>query len=267
MPKSKADPAILFEDKDIVAIYKPSGISVHGDGRVKTKTLVDWLIKKYPKIKKVGEPIVRDEDDDIERPGIVHRLDKDTSGVLLVAKTNEGFWHLKGQFKNREIKKTYHTFVCGTFREERGVVDKQIGREAGGVRRWATGARARGEMRDALTRYKVLSVASGRISEVLGSPPLREGQTIRNSSACSFLEVWPLTGRTHQIRVHMASVGHPVVADTLYAPKREALLGFKRLALHASKVTFKDLKGKSHEITAPFPEDFERAIKSIGGKI
>ncbi|MES2060162.1 MAG: RluA family pseudouridine synthase [Patescibacteria group bacterium] len=263
MIKKQSPIKILYEDDDIAAIYKPAGISVHGDGKSKEKTIVDLLLKKFPKIKNVGEPIVRDDEDDIERPGVVHRLDKGTSGVLLVAKTNEGFWHLKSQFKNREIKKTYNAFVYGTFKEERGMIDRPIGREAGGVRRWATGARARGEMRDALTRYKVVSVAARRISEVLGSPPLREGQTVRNSLACSFLEIWPLTGRTHQIRVHMASVGHPVVADTLYAPRQKPVLGFARLALHASRISFKDLSGKTHEITAPFPEDFEFALKSL----
>ncbi len=251
MPKAKAGIDILYEDEDIAAIYKPSGISVHGDGKPKKtkaeKTVVDWLLKKFPKIKKIGEPIVRDDEDDIERPGIVHRLDKGTSGVLLIGKTTPGFYHLKAQFKNREIKKTYHAFVYGTFREERGMIDKPIGREAGGVRRWATGARARGEMRDALTRYKVVKSGNAGVS-------------------CSFLEVWPLTGRTHQIRVHMNSVGHPIVADALYAPRQKPLLGFKRLALHASRVSFKDLKGKLHEITAPLPGDFEQAMKDIGNK-
>lgn len=242
------DIRILYEDDDILAINKPAGIAVHGDGlprrqagRSKKKNLVDWLLKKYPKIKNVGEPIVREDEDDIERHGIVHRLDKDTSGVLLAAKTEAGFEHLKAQFKNREIKKTYHAFVYGKFKDERGVINKQIGREAGGVRRWATGARARGEMRDALTRYKVLKTLEGT----------------------SFLEIWPQTGRTHQIRVHMNSVGHPVVADPLYAPRRDALLGFTRQALHASKIVFKDLKGKTVEVKAPFPEDFERAMQSI----
>lgn len=232
---------ILYEDKDILAIDKPAGIAVHGDGRSKKKNLVDWLLKKYPKIKDVGEPVILESGEKVERDGIVHRLDKDTSGVLLVAKTQKGFEHLKAQFKQREVKKTYHAFVYGKFKDERGMIDKPIGREAGGVRRWATGARARGEMRDALTRYKVLKILDGT----------------------SFLEIWPQTGRTHQIRVHMNSVGHPVVADPLYAPRQKALLGFKRQALHASKIIFKDLKGKTVEVKAPFPEDFEKAVKLV----
>ncbi|HEY4512170.1 MAG TPA: RluA family pseudouridine synthase [Candidatus Paceibacterota bacterium] len=257
---------ILFEDDDILALYKPAGVAVHGDGRSKNKNLVDWLVKKYPKIKNVGEPTTLDSGETVDRDGIVHRLDKDTSGVLLVAKTDAGFYHLKSQFKNREIKKTYHAFVYGKFRDERGMIDKPIGREAGGVRRWATGARARGEMRDALTRYKVLKTGNGRgFVEVLGSPSPGRG-ALQKSSPVSLLEVWPLTGRTHQIRVHMNSIGHPVVADTLYAPRQKPLLGFKRQALHASKVTFKDLKGKSVEIKAPFPEDFEKAMEEISSQ-
>ncbi len=233
---------ILFEDSDILAIAKPVGIAVHGDGKNKEKTIVDWLLKKYPKIKNVGEPILLADGRELGRAGIVHRLDKDTSGVLLLAKTKGGYEHLKAQFKNREIKKTYHAFLYGKLRDDRGMVDKPIGRAVGSIRKWATGARARGEMRDALTRYKVLKFADG----------------------ISFVEVWPETGRTHQIRVHMGSLGHPVVSDALYAPSRRPLLGFSRQALHASKIVFTDLAGEIHEITAPFPEDFLKAREALG---
>lgn len=210
---------ILYEDDDILALNKPSGISVHHDGKDKDLVITDWLVKKFPNIKKVGEPLVLADGTKVDRPGIVHRLDKETSGVLLVAKTQAGYEHLKSQFKNREIKKTYHAFIYGRPKDERGMIDKPIGREAGGVRRWATGARARGEMRDALTRYKVV-------------------RSINTPTSISLLEIWPQTGRTHQIRVHMRSIGHPIIADPLYAPARTKLLGFRRLALHASRIVF-----------------------------
>lgn len=232
---------ILFEDPDILAINKPAGLAVHHDGRDQASVITDWVIKKFPKIKRVGEPLTLSDGTEVDRPGIVHRLDKDTSGVLLIAKTISGYECLKSQFMNREIKKTYHAFVYGKPRDERGVVDRPIGRSTTDVRRWATGSKARGELRDAVTRYKVLKSASG----------------------VSFLEVWPLTGRTHQIRVHMQSMGHPVVADPLYAQSRPKLLGFKRLALHASKTVFTDLSGQSHEISAPFPLDFEFAQREL----
>lgn len=239
------DIEILFEDDDILAIFKPSGISVHPDSKVnvdKEKTISDWVLKKYPKTKDVGEPTILTNGESIQRPGIVHRLDKDTSGVLLIAKTKEGYYHLKKQFKNREIKKTYHAFLYGKFRDERGMIDRPIGRSVGGVRKWATGNKARGELRDAVTRFKI----------------------IKNQTPASFAEVWPLTGRTHQIRVHMQAVGHPVVADPLYANTRESLLGFKRLALHASRVVFNDLEGRNIEVKAPFPEDFQKAMGELG---
>lgn len=235
---------ILYEDDDILALNKPSGISVHHDGKDKDLVITDWLVKKFPNIKKVGEPLVLADGTKVDRPGIVHRLDKETSGVLLVAKTQAGYEHLKSQFKNREIKKTYHAFIYGRPKDERGMIDKPIGREAGGVRRWATGARARGEMRDALTRYKVV-------------------RSINTPTSISLLEIWPQTGRTHQIRVHMRSIGHPIIADPLYAPARTKLLGFRRLALHASRIVFTDLFGRRHEVEAPFGEDFQFAQKGF----
>lgn len=232
---------ILFEDFDILAINKSSGLAVHHDGRDQSPTITDWVIKKFPKTKGVGEPLILSDGTRVDRPGIVHRLDKDTSGVLLIAKTASGYDCLKNQFMNREIKKTYHAFVYGKPRDERGMVDRPIGRSTSDVRRWATGNKARGELRDATTRYKILKSGSG----------------------VAFLEVWPLTGRTHQIRVHMQSIGHPVVGDRLYAPKRPMLLGFKRLALHASRTIFTDLSGQTHEISASLPPDFEFAQREL----
>ncbi len=246
--KTKTKIEILYEDSDILCVLKPAGLNVHHDGKTEEDTVTDWFISKYPKSAGVGEPLVLADDTEVERDGIVHRLDKDTSGALLLAKTKAGYEHLKAGFKQREIKKTYHAFVYGTLREPRGMIDRPIGRAAGGVRKWATGSRARGEMRDALTRYKVV-------------------KSINDEGPITLVEVWPQTGRTHQIRVHMQSVGHPIVADSLYAPGRKGALGFKRLALHASRVAFTDLKGKSHEVTAPFPLDFQKAIKEVGVKL
>ncbi len=248
MPKPRSGLEILYEDPDILCVLKPAGLNVHHDGKTKEKTVTDWLIKKYPKAKGVGEPLIIADDEEVDRPGIVHRLDKDTSGVLILAKTAEGYEHIKAQFKEREIKKTYHAFVYGTLREPRGMIDRPIGRASGSVRKWATGSRSRGETRDAVTRYKVVSTGN-------------------DNGPFTLVEVWPQTGRTHQIRVHMQSVGHPVIADSLYAPGRSSMLGFDRLALHASRIVFKDLKGKVHEVLAPFPADFAKAIKATGAKI
>lgn len=238
------DIQILFENTDMLAINKPAGIAVHGDGKSKSKTISDWVLKHYPKTKNVGESLVSDKGKEIPRYGIVHRLDKDTSGVLLIAKTDKGYEHLKSQFKDRKIKKTYHAFIYGKMRDERGIIDRPIGRATGSVRKWATGDRIRGESREAVTRFKV----------------------IKNTMPASLLELWPQTGRTHQIRVHMQALGHPVVADSLYAPTREGVYGFNRLALHARRLLFLDFKGELIEVEAPFPDDFKAAMKEIGVK-
>src|ERR1035437_5618598 len=109
---------VLYEDSNILAIDKPSGISVHGDGRTKEKTITDWVLKNYPKMKNVGEPM-----GEIKRPGVVHRLDKDTSGVLLLAKNQKAHEFLKNQFQARTIKKTYIAIVAGWFKDEHGVIN------------------------------------------------------------------------------------------------------------------------------------------------
>ncbi len=232
---------ILYEDENILGLEKPPGVPVHPDGKREMWCVTDFLIEKYPEVKDVGEPLLMTNGETIARPGIVHRIDKDTSGVLLVAKTQEGYECLKQQFKEREIKKTYHTFIYGDLKEERGVIDKPIGRSAGALQQWAV-TNIRGMKREAITKYKVL----------------------KHTGEASFLEVWPQTGRTHQIRVHMRHLHHPVVCDPIYAPKKEPILGFKRLALHASRIIFRNVEGKEVEVESKLPEDFEEAKKELG---
>ncbi len=231
---------ILYEDENILALEKPPGVPVHPDGKRDMWCVTDFLLEKYPEIKDVGEPLVMTNGETIARPGIVHRIDKDTSGVLLVAKTQAGYECLKHQFKEREIKKTYYTFIYGDLKEERGVIDKPIGRSAGALQQWAV-TNIRGMTREAITKYKVL----------------------KHTQLASFLEVWPQTGRTHQIRVHMRHLHHPVVCDPIYAPKKEPILGFKRLALHASRIIFRNVEGEEVEVESALPEDFEEAVKQI----
>lgn len=234
---------IVFENDDYLVINKPAGISVHGTGKSTEVTVVDWILKHYPEIEGVGEPMTSDEGRVIERPGIVHRIDKETSGILLIAKNSESFSFFKEKFKNREINKTYFAFIYGKPKDERGSINLAIGRSESGVRKWETGKKARGELREALTRYKVL----------------------QSNKDASLLEVWPATGRTHQIRVHMKAIGHPIIADALYAPSRPAILGFKRLALHASRLIFTDSKGVEQLFEVPFPADFEAAKVYLEG--
>ena len=241
-----SDITILYEDTEVLAVNKPAGLVVHPDGRTKELTLADWILKKYPNIKGVGETIHLTKGGVIEKWGIVHRIDRDTSGVLLVAKTQESFLNLKSQFQARTIKKSYRTIVQGTFKELDGTISKPIGRSKSDFRRWSAEFGARGELREAVTDYHVLG----------------EGEV--KNTRLSYLEVNPHTGRTHQIRVHLKAVGHPILCDDLYAPKGPHLLGFKRMALHAFSVVFKGTDGVEHTVEAPLPEDFESAIIEVG---
>ncbi len=125
------EPQIIYEDADLLALNKPAGLSVHGDGISTASTLVDWLLRKYPAMKDVGEPMIGQKRERIEKPGIVHRLDKETSGILLVAKNQPTFLFLKEQFKNRETKKTYRLIVHGNIKlpaGEEGLINLPIGR-------------------------------------------------------------------------------------------------------------------------------------------
>lgn len=242
----KIEVPILYEDDEVLAVNKPAGLVVHPDGRTKEPTLAELLLEKYPGIRGVGETIPLTKGGVIEKWGIVHRIDRDTSGVLLIAKTNEAFQNLKSQFQERTIKKSYRTIAQGTFKETSGTIDKPIGRSTSDFRKWSAEYGARGDLREALTDYKVLGVGDA------GGVKL------------SYLEVNPHTGRTHQIRVHLKAVGHPILCDSLYAPKGPILLGFDRIALHAFSVVFRSLDGVEHRVLAPLPEDFKQALAELG---
>ncbi|MCB9806040.1 RluA family pseudouridine synthase [Candidatus Nomurabacteria bacterium] len=248
------DLEILYEDEDIIAINKPAGVVVHPDGKSLNNTLTDKLLEKYPKIKDVGEPLKLQDGRLIKRPGIVHRLDKDTSGVMLVAKTQVGFTHLKAQFKKREILKVYNAFVYGNLKIDKKTIDWPIGRSKGDIRRWTVKKFARGKIREAVTEIKVLNRA------VVFENPTNEKS---HHEHVSFVEARPMTGRTHQIRVHMKAIYHPLICDELYAPGRAKLLGFERLALHAREIVFQNRQGESVDITAPYPEDFQDAVDRV----
>lgn len=237
---------ILYEDKNYLIINKPAGLVVHPDGRTEEPTVADWVLEKYPETKEVGEPLTLSSGKIIYRPGIVHRIDRDTSGVLAIAKNQGAFLFLKNQFQDRSVKKMYNVFVYGEMEEEDGVIDRPIGRSTKDFRLWSAQRGARGEMREAVTHYKVIETSDGK-----------------GGDGFSYLEIIPHTGRTHQIRVHMKAINHPVVADPLYAPKREAALGFSRLALHARTLEFQGPEGEIIKAEAPLPEDFQKALIMI----
>jgi RluA family pseudouridine synthase len=216
---------ILYEDANILAIDKPSGVLTCPAERNKEESVFDLLLTKYPKLE------------------LVHRLDKETSGVLLFAKNKKGHEFLKKQFVNREIKKTYVTIVNGWVKNDHGVINKPIGRSPADFRRRLAGRGARGEMREAITEYKVL----------------KRFEVSKNKY--TYLEVKPKTGRTHQIRVHLKFLSHPVVCDLLYNPNGLCPKEISRMALHAKSIEFTDLKGKTIKVESPIPKEFGKVVK------
>lgn len=241
---------ILYEDKDCLVVNKPAGLMVHSDGRTEGPFLSDWVLENYPKTKNVGEPARGVDGSPIARPGIVHRLDRETSGALIIAKTKEGHAHLKKQFQDRTMTKKYLAFSWGEMLEEFGTISRPIGRNNSDFRKWSAQRGARGEMRDAETYWT--RIKNG-VQEIEG-----------RMEKFTLLEVEPKTGRTHQIRVHLLAVHHPVVGDTLYAPKRPMALGFERTALHARSIEFTTVGGARIKIEAPLPKDFEHAYGVLG---
>jgi 23S rRNA pseudouridine1911/1915/1917 synthase len=247
---------ILYEDDDVLVINKPAGIAVHDDveGR-QSNTIADWIMAKYPEMKDVGNKDNRqseksgdeeavDQDDDtyqFNRPGIVHRLDKDTSGVLVLAKNEKAYKFLKEQFQNRTIKKVYLAIVYGRMRRDADIIDRPIGRNRADFRAKATGASARGELKNAVTYYKVLDRFDGY----------------------SLVELRPKTGRTHQLRAHLKSINYPIVCDNTYAPNKPCLEGLKRQALHALSIEFRLFGGKEIKVEAPTPPDFKRGLANL----
>jgi len=255
---------ILFEDKNILVIDKPAGLAVHADARTKKTdvTLADLILYYDKSLAKVGEPMEVEymgKMIKIKRPGIVHRLDKETSGVLLVARNQKTFLFLKDQFQNHSIKKVYQAFVYGFVSDpkaslatgKRGVINVPIGRSPIDIRMWTAGRGARPPFREATTEYIVLNRFS-----------TDNQNSLNQDNKFSYVEVYPKTGRTHQIRVHMRYINHPVVSDPLYRGNQELALGMKRLALHAKSITFRNQNGDLQSVEAPLPADFKKVIKT-----
>jgi 23S rRNA pseudouridine1911/1915/1917 synthase len=241
---------IIHQNEDFIVVDKPVGIAVHSGIGISEKTLVDFLLEKFPEIKNVG-------DDRVNRPGIVHRLDKETSGVMVVARDQKTFDHLKNLFKNHQVEKKYLALVHGIPKKKEGKIEGEMGRSKRDFRKqsFVRGKVSVRKERYSLTFYKVL--------EELGD--------------YSLLEISPKTGRTHQIRVHLHSIGHPIVGDEKYSfknflPRRPASpklqrgeqagkrQKYPRMFLHASEISFPDISGKRQEFKRELPEEFEKII-------
>ncbi len=233
------NPEILYEDDDLVAILKPAGVMTHPDGHTKEETASDWFARAYPASKEVGEMQRLQNGTEIPRPGVVHRLDRDTSGVLVFAKTQESHATLKSAFQDRQAKKTYLAFTYGVPKERKGIIEFSIGRSRKDFRLRSAQPKAKGTLRDALTRYEVIA----------------------DIGTHALLKAMPETGRTHQIRVHLKAIHHPVVCDPLYAPGRPCDLGLPGLGLHAYQL---QLPGKPL-LTAPVPKSLKASVLRFPG--
>lgn len=223
---------IIFENKDFLIIDKPAGLVVHPSKSSPEGTLANALLAYCPQIKKVGE--------DPLRPGLVHRLDKDVSGLLVVAKNQKTFFNLKEQFSARMVKKEYLALVYGKLSRDEGTIDFDIVRSK--RRRTLMAAIPQKTGRTALTQYEV----------------------IKKFINYSFLKLTIKTGRTHQIRVHLKSIGHPLVGDQFYRIKKyKEKIKLNRVFLHASRLGFYDPGGKWREFEAPLPKELEEVFKNI----
>lgn len=241
-------PQIIFEDDDYLVINKPAGLAVHGGGNIKGATLVDWLLERQPDIATVG--------DDPSRPGIVHRLDKDVSGLMVVAKTQAAFEHLKEQFKGREINKEYTALVHGQLTGDEGDINFPIKRSQTGHKMAALPLHAD----DLLSRRQPRERDRGNISGVFKAREASTSfKTLKKFVNYTLLRVKIKTGRTHQIRVHFFAYGHPLVGDNLYFTKKtktknqKAALG--RIFLVADRLSFRDLKGEKKSFAVDLPPE------------
>ena len=220
---------ILYQDADVVVVNKPCGMVVHPAAGNEDRTLVNALLYHVHDLSGIGGEM---------RPGIVHRLDKDTSGLILIAKNDRAHALLSDQFKERSMEKHYRAVAYGNFREEEGLIDAPIARHP-------------------VDRKKMAIVPDGKPSQT-------QWKVVERLKGATYLDVHLLTGRTHQIRVHMHSIGHPLLGDRIYAPNIKTNVHIPRLMLHAYSLAFTHpTTGERMELTAPIAENFSATLEKL----
>jgi len=229
---------ILYEDKDLLAIDKPAGITVFPEKLTTEKTLIDYLLERFPDLKNVGKP---------PRFGICHRLDKETSGILLVAKNDKALEFFQKQFKERKVIKKYLALVVGNIKENRGKIETLIGRSPKNRKKqrvylpFEPLAKEK-KLREAITEYKVLERFNGY----------------------TLIEAIPKTGRKHQLRVHFSNLGHPIAGDKFYGFKNQpSPKNLNRLFLHSHYLKIKLADGKEKEFKSKLPEDLKEILENL----
>lgn len=223
---------LIYQDENILVIDKPAGINVHPANPKQKDALTNILLKQFPEIKNVG--------DDPLRPGIVHRLDKDTSGLLIVARNNSAFDFIKQQFQDRIIEKKYLALVFGHVKDKKGTITKSIS----------------ASKKDHRKRSALLDEKS--------KPAWTEYQVREYFDGYTLLEAYPKTGRTHQIRIHLASIGHPIAGDKQYQFKRQTPPSdLNRQFLHAFYLKFQLPSGKMIEFRSELPDDLREVLNKL----
>jgi 23S rRNA pseudouridine1911/1915/1917 synthase len=253
-------PKVIFEDEGLLVLDKPAGMVVNRSDTTKGETTLQDFVEEHLKLPKAAprafDPNFKNLDyqeqaklDFVNRAGIVHRLDKETSGIILVAKTADSFFNLQSQFKDRKVQKTYVALAHGKIEPEVGIVDVEVGRLPWNRKRFGVLSGGRGS----ITQYKVLSImyyVSGKEKEPL-----------------TLVELNPKTGRTHQIRVHLQYIKHPIFGDPLYAGRKTSKNDRKllpRVFLHAAKISFFHPKtGVQLSFESPLSEDLQKFILSL----
>ncbi len=250
---------IIAETDEYLIVDKPAGIAVHAAPGIHSTTLIDLLISRYPELRKIGG--------DPSRPGIVHRLDKLVSGVMIIARTPQAFDYFSRAFRERKIEKEYHALVAGTFVNDHGEIALPLTR--------STSPRRRGTMTTLPRTRKSQKGADSTQSDAETlkiSHNAREALTrfevARRFPRLTFLKVFPKTGRTHQIRVHLAAIGHPIIGDPLYGGKarRQIKTSINRPFLHASSITFIDLQGEQKTYHSALPNDLSSMLSTLTSK-
>jgi 23S rRNA pseudouridine1911/1915/1917 synthase len=244
----KVEPTVIYEDDVVLVINKPYGWLTHADGQSDAPTVVEWFLRRQPSAAGVGEPGYSRTGTELDRSGVVHRLDRETSGVLILAKTNEAHAHLKKQFKDHTVHKEYRALVYGRLNDRWGTINRAIGRSAKDPRRRSAERGARGVLREAVTDFERIGVGE------------HEGEPF------SYVKLMPKTGRTHQLRAHLRALDRPIVGDGLYGEHKvdkSNNLGLHRLALHAHILEIELPSGQSSRFIAPVPHDMEEAAERI----
>lgn len=240
---------ILYEDNDIILVDKPSGFTVNkAETTAGQETVQDWAEEK---LKTEDLKLKTNEGSDFySRGGVVHRLDKETSGILIIAKTPQAFENLQGQFKERMVEKTYIALVHGLVAPSEGEISIPVGRLPWNRKRFGVVAGGR----ESVTHYKTISNMKYEISKVHYDP-------------LTLLELYPKTGRTHQIRVHLKHLGHPIFADELYSGRKQARSDRKvlpRMFLHAAKISFTHpTSGERVTFESKLPEELDRFLATL----